>query len=198
MQHSFLAGSCSTVIRTFTHHRTKKRELCYGFTMSNSIDIRRGYQTAILGRVTTMHAEFYSAHYGFGRAFEIKVGAEMAEFLSRIPNASNEVWAAVKNGQIVGSVSVDGEDIGGGIAHLRWFVMDNAARGSGIGRQMLREALQFADDHGFRETHLWTFKSLDAARKLYEREGFRLVHEEAGTQWGSEVLEQKFVRARPH
>ncbi len=162
--------------------------------MTNDVEIRQGYQTAVLGRVTTMHAEFYSKNYGFGLEFETKVGSEMAEFLSRVSSASNEVWAAVKDDRIVGSISIDGEDIGGGVAHLRWFVMDNEARGSGAGRQLLDTALRFVDEYGFRETHLWTFKSLDVARRLYEQAGFHLVHEEVGKQWGSEVLEQKFIR----
>jgi hypothetical protein len=39
-----------------------------------------------------------------------------------------------------------------------------------------------------------TFKGLDAARHLYEKHGFSLVHEVPGTQWGTEVIEQEFVR----
>lgn len=162
--------------------------------MKNDVKLERGYRPKILGRVTTMHAEFYSQNYDFGMEFESKVASEMAEFLPRLVSPSNEIWAAVKENRIVGSISIDGEDIGNGIAHLRWFVMDNKARGSGAGRQLLEAALQFVDEYGFRETHLWTFKSLDAARKLYEQTGFQLVHEEVGKQWSNEVLEQKFVR----
>ena len=39
---------------------------------------------------------------------------------------------------------------------------------------------------------LWTFAGLDAARRLYERAGFRLAEERRGTQWGIEVTEQRF------
>ena len=165
--------------------------------MDRIVKIEPGYQPKILGRVISMHAEFYSRNYDFGVEFETKVGAEMAEFLSRISYPTNEVWAAVKDDRIVGSVSIDGEDIGDGIAHLRWFIMDDEARGSGAGKKLLESALHFVDKSGFRETHLWTFKGLDAARKLYEKSGFKLVHEEAGRQWGREVLEQKFIRSDP-
>jgi hypothetical protein len=42
--------------------------------------------------------------------------------------------------------------------------------------------------NGFQlRVHLWTFKGLEAARKLYERNKFELVHEE----WGH-VTVQKF------
>jgi len=130
--------------------------------MTHDIEIVRGYRPSILGRVISMHAEFYSLNYGFGKAFELKVGSEMAEFLNRVSSEANEVFAAMSAGEIVGSISVDGEDIGGGVAHLRWFVMDEAARGSGAGKRLLNEALRFIDVYGFQETHLWTFKSLDA------------------------------------
>ena len=165
--------------------------------MKSDVKIEPGYRPKILGRVTTMHAGFYSENYGFGSEFETKVALEMAEFLARIDRPMNEVWAAVLNDEIVGSVSIDGEDLGDGIAHLRWYVMDGKARGTGAGKRLLSSALQFVDEHGFREVHLWTFKSLDAARNLYEKSGFGLVHEDAGRQWGTEVLEQKFVRQSP-
>jgi len=40
--------------------------------------------------------------------------------------------------------------------------------------------------------YLDTFEGLVAARHLYEKFGFRLVHERSGTQWGAEVVEQRF------
>jgi len=39
-------------------------------------------------------------------------------------------------------------------------------------------------------------KGLDAARHLYEREGFLLAEEYAGAQWGVSLMEQRFVRER--
>jgi len=39
-------------------------------------------------------------------------------------------------------------------------------------------------------------KGLDAARSLYERNGFTLADEYVGTQWGTPVTEQKFVRLK--
>jgi hypothetical protein len=47
------------------------------------------------------------------------------------------------------------------------------------------------------KTYLWTFEDLAAARHLYSKFGFRLVHEARGAQWGKEVNEQMYVRAMP-
>ena len=42
------------------------------------------------------------------------------------------------------------------------------------------------------KVYLWTFEGLDTARHLYEKVGFKLVEEHKGTQWGTEVNEQRF------
>jgi len=41
--------------------------------------------------------------------------------------------------------------------------------------------------------YLWTFQGLATARRLYEKHGFRLAEERAGSQWGTQVMEQRFV-----
>ena len=92
------------------------------------------------------------------------------------------------------AVAIDGEDLGPGVAYLRWFIVDDGIRGGGIGRKLLSAALEFCDRQGFAEVQLWTFQGLDAARHLYEALGFSLAEERLGRQWGKEVKEQRFVR----
>lgn len=57
---------------------------------------------------------------------------------------------------------------------------------------MISRALNFCRATGYRKVFLWTFKGLDAARALYEKMGFKLSEEQAVTQWGQAVIEQKF------
>lgn len=118
----------------------------------------------------------------------------LAGFSDRLDSPRNAIWAALRGGEIVGSIAIDGEDLGGNLAHLRWFITDAAVQGSGAGRRLLAAALGFVDAAGFEATHLWTFSGLSAARHLYEAHGFELVEERPGRQWGREVLEQRFVR----
>lgn len=160
------------------------------------VSISCGYQLGLIAQVTQMHALYYARTSGFGRRFESVVAGGLAEFCERLDRPKNEIWTAVRKGEIVGSVAVDGEDLGGNVAHLRWFILDDDVRGNGIGRKLLSCALAFADERGFVETHLWTFSGLPAARHLYETHGFTCVEERSGSQWGTEVLEQRFVRLR--
>lgn len=156
-----------------------------------------GYRPGAIGRIAEMHAAFYARHAGFGQFFEAKVAAAVAEFSARLEHPGNGVWLAVQEQRIVGAIAIDGQDLGNGEAHLRWFVVDDGLRGSGIGRQLLQQALHFCDGQGFAATRLWTFAGLDAARRLYEAHGFALVQQCAGDQWGATVTEQVFVRLRP-
>jgi DNA-binding MarR family transcriptional regulator/ribosomal protein S18 acetylase RimI-like enzyme len=160
-------------------------------------EIACGYRVGLIARITQLHATYYAREAGFGQGFESVVASGLAEFCNRLAQPANRIWTAVREDQIVGSVAVDGEDLGAGIAHLRWFIVDDSTRGSGLGRALLTQAMQFIDAAQFVETHLWTFSGLHAARHLYTSLGFRLVEERPGAQWGKEVLEQRFVRRRP-
>ncbi len=160
------------------------------------IDITEGYQTGLIARITEMHAKFYAMHWGFGRQFEVVVASGLADFVSRLDHPLNNIWVATSGDTILGSVAIDGEDMGAQVAHLRWFITDDAIRGTGAGRELLAKALAFVDTHAFAQTQLWTFKGLDAAKKLYEANGFSCVEERMGGQWGQEVLEQRFARTR--
>jgi len=72
--------------------------------------------------------------------------------------------------------------------------VEEGKRGGGLARRLLAEALAFRDGQGFAATRLWTFRGLDAARRLHEEAGFRLIDERPGRQWGGDVMEQIFER----
>ena len=157
-------------------------------------EIVEGYQTGMIGDIAGLHARTHGPIVGFGPAFESVVSASMAEFMPRLANPVNNSWSVVETGRVVASITIDGEDLGNSIAHLRWFILEQHLRGLGLGRKLLDKALSHCERHGFDEIHLWTLKGLDAARALYERNGFELVDEYQGDQWGKAVMEQKFVR----
>lgn len=165
-------------------------------TQDNRMVINQGYTPGIIGRIVEMHVSYYSRLAGFGAGFESKVANDLAAFVTRLAKPENEIWYAEKDGRIVGSIAIDGEDLGDGRAHLRWFIVDDGMRGAGVGKALIRIAMTFCDDHSFDETHLWTFSGLDVARALYESNRFSLAEEYLGGQWSTEVLEQRYVRPR--
>ena len=159
--------------------------------MSNA-RIITGYIPGIVGRVTELHAMYYHVHWGFGAFFEAKVASEMSEFISRYDESRDRIWCATVDDRIEASITIDGihaEDIG---AHLRWFITSDAVRGEGLGGRLIKEAMRFCRDKRYSRVYLWTFRGLESARHLYEKAGFSLVETRLGTQWGTQVNEQRY------
>lgn len=164
---------------------------------SSTIVIEPGYRPGLIGETVAMHARYYAREVGFGAAFEAKVAGGLADFVGRLGRPRNEVWSALDNGRIVGTIAIDGDDLGGGAAHLRWFIVDDALRGAGVGRRLIDEALAFADRNGFDITRLWTLTCLEAAARLYEAKGFVVAEDYMGSQWGREIAERRYDRTHP-
>ncbi len=157
----------------------------------------RGYVPGLLGGIAGLHARYYARHHGFGAAFEVAVAQGLADFLPRLEHGPNAIWHVTEHGRTLASIAIDGEDLGQGLAHLRWFVVAEPLQGQGVGRQLLDAALAFVDARGFAATRLWTFRGLDVARHLYEARGFRLESSGPGASWGVVVEEQCFFRPTP-
>ena len=156
--------------------------------------LHSGYLPGAIGKIAQLHASFYSEHSGFGVEFEAKVASELAAFCTRMDPARDGLWLAMESDEILGSIVVDGADADDKGAHLRWFIVSDALRGSGAGKQLLSAAMDFCSNRQYRSVYLWTFDQLHAARHLYEKYGFRLSKEQLGNQWGKEVNEQLFVK----
>ena len=157
------------------------------------VRIVTGYRPGVIGRCLELQARYYAEHVSFGQVFETGRANDIADFFDR-GSARSEFWSALRGETVVGTIAIDTEGIGANAAQLRWFILDDATRGAGVGRKLLHKALDFCDEAGFAETHLWTFAGLDAARHLYEASGFVLVDEETSTDWGPPVRKQHFVR----
>jgi GNAT superfamily N-acetyltransferase len=156
------------------------------------LQVLRGYIPGSLGRVAELHGTYYHQHWGFGLFFEAKVATELATFLGRYDEEKDGFWTAFVAGRIEGSITIDGAHAAAEGAHLRWFIMSDGLRGKGVGNQLMDTAMEFCRSRGYKRVYLWTFEGLNPARHLYEKNGFRLVEQHKGTQWGREVNEQRF------
>jgi len=154
--------------------------------------IHVGYHPGSIGRISELHAAYYQKHWQFGLYFEAKVATEISQFLQRFDSERDGFWVVLQNGRIEGSIAVNGAHAETQGAHLRWFIVSEALHGKGIGRQLVRNAVEFCRSKGFGKMYLWTFEGLDVARRLYEEAGFRLIRQRSGEQWGVTVNEQYF------
>ncbi|KAK1837312.1 acyl-CoA N-acyltransferase [Podospora conica] len=156
--------------------------------------ISRGYTPSLLSSCLSMHMAFYPPLNNWGLEFEAGLGALLADLLLRLDRPVNEAFYALQDGRIVGTVFIDGEGERG--PQLRAFIVDDAARGTGVGRRLFEEAMGFVKERGFGECRLVTMRRLEAARRLYESGGFRLVKEEEKVCWGVRLGELEYLWTR--
>ncbi|KAL2158560.1 hypothetical protein VTH06DRAFT_4327 [Thermothelomyces fergusii] len=174
-----------------------------------TVSIVAGYRPGLLGRTLEMHMDYYFPKHGLGRKFEADLAHSFSDLLLRLDRPVNQVWSAVvttpaqdpaasPQERTVGVVYVDGECSGvEGVARLRGFIVDESARGLGLGKRLLAAAMQFVRDTGFRECHLSTMRSLTVARHMYEKEGFKEVGEFWLEKFEQGVWSVTYVWRRP-
>lgn len=156
--------------------------------------LHEGWTPGVLGDLVSLQARYYAREWRFGSFFEAKLASDVASFVRRYDPRVDLLLSASRADRVIGSVTIDGGDPGRpeDLAHLRWFIVDDGVRFKGLGRRLIDRALGFARRTGRAGVYLWTFAGLDAARRLYDDAGFRLVHEAAGDTWGTRVTEQRF------
>jgi len=87
----------------------------------------------------------------------------------------NSLLAARSAGDIIGILTLVTFPIPTGLrARIEDVVVDEAARGQGVGAALTREAIRLAQAAGARTIDLTTRPSREAASRLYERLGFEL------------------------
>src|SRR5262249_51226860 len=77
-------------------------------------------------------------------------------------------------------------------AQLRWFLVDPAMRGQGLGKRLIHEAVAFSRRSAYQRIILWTVSQLTAAAHIYTSSGFRKVEEKPGRCWGINLVEEKY------
>ncbi len=96
--------------------------------------------------------------------------------LSRVVSCeTNTVLIALDDSAILGSLTLVMFPLPTGLrAWVEDVVVDNAARGRGVGAALTAEAVRLARAGGARTLDLTTRPSREAANRLYVREGFQL------------------------
>ena len=82
-------------------------------------------------------------------------------------------------------------------ARLRLRLVEQWARGLGIGARLVEEVLRFARQAGYTQITLWTNDVLADARRIYQRAGFPLDDESRHHRFGQDLMQQKLGKQVP-
>ena len=146
----------------------------------------RPHQPGDIGWVIHRHGVLYAQEYGWDETCEALVAEVAASFIKNFDPKKERCWIAEKDGEIVGSAFLVKKSAT--VAKIRLVYVEPKARGLGIGARLTAECERFARQAGYRKIVLWTNSILHAARRIYEKAGFKLIASEPHHSFGHDLV----------
>jgi GNAT superfamily N-acetyltransferase len=154
------------------------------------MNIRTNINPGDIGYITYLHGTLYAAEYGLDHTFEGYVAAALGEFARKYDSNKDYFAVAELAGRIAGAIAIVGQP--DQTAQLRWFLVHPEARGHGLGRRLLKEAVDFCRQRKYKSVFLWTISELKTAAHLYRDAGFELTEQNTHEIWGAERTEERY------
>jgi DNA-binding MarR family transcriptional regulator/GNAT superfamily N-acetyltransferase len=146
-----------------------------------------------LGWVLQRHGAIYAAEYNWNSEFEAYVARIITDYMTARDPQRSAGWIAELDGVPAGFVCCVPEDEA--VARLRLLLVEDWARGLGIGGRLVDEVLRFARQAGYERIVLSTVSVLASARRIYQRAGFTLVSEQPEHSYGHDLIAEDWARS---
>lgn len=157
---------------------------------ANDVNIRP-YRDSDVDFVITNQIALYEREYGFtAAAWKAYVTDAVRRFAGGFDEARDCMYILEYRGVLSGCVAI--AHAGDRSAQLRFFFLEKAVRGLGLGGRLMDLAIAFCREKHYRHVFLWTCSKLDAARYLYGKHGFRIAEARENDEWGEPMVEERW------
>jgi peptidyl-dipeptidase Dcp len=156
----------------------------------NDISIRTDIKPGDLGYVIYRHGKLYGDEYNYGVSFEIYVGAGMYEFYKNYNAEMDRVWICEHQDKMIGFMLAMHRE--SNAAQLRFFYLEPAYRGIGLGKKLMESFMSFIKEKQYRSAFLLTTHEQLAAASLYKKHGFTLTESKESVAFGKPLQEQRY------
>lgn len=155
---------------------------------TSSLVIIRTEQPGDLGYIAYRHGVLYHQEYNLDPVFESYVMESLLKYARS--QQAGQIWVAEINGRVAGFIGMVGLD--DEVAQLRWFLIEPEFRGVGLGRRLLKVAMDFCTENKYKKVFLWTFQGLNAACHLYSSFGFVPTQQVENDTWKQGLIEERW------
>jgi GNAT superfamily N-acetyltransferase len=154
------------------------------------VTVQHQFEPGDLGYLIHIHGVQNLRDYGFNEIHEAYCARIAVDFMLNPEPRRSRVWLTRKDGRINGSVFIC--ELPGEVAQLRLLFVDASARGLGLGRWLVEEAVQYCRDAGFNSIFLWTVEGLDRAKSVYTSLGFVVTETKENQDWREQAREVRY------
>jgi ribosomal protein S18 acetylase RimI-like enzyme len=160
----------------------------------DAMEIRDELKPGDVGAIIALHARVYAAEHALDRRFEAGLARTLGGLvLDGFPRPHEGLWIADDAGAVRGSLALSDE--GDGLGRVRFFVLDPAARGQGLGRTLLSALMDRVKQGPYDRLELTTFAALRTAAHLYRGVGFTRASVEPYGGWGPVIEMERYELA---
>ncbi|MEC0208849.1 GNAT family N-acetyltransferase [Paenibacillus ehimensis] len=139
--------------------------------------------------VINSHYEIYNREFKYDLSFRDFIEKRVKGLVERSDNKEN-IWILEVDGKPNGSICI--KKVNEDVAQLGLFLVEPSVRGTGYGHRLVRTAIDFCKETGFKKIILWTNRELISARRIYEKNGFQLKEARNQILSNKELVEERW------
>ena len=140
-----------------------------------------------MGWVISQHGDIYAQEFGLREPFELDIATKMVAFYQK---EAPQLFIARVGKERAGSIAISTPSRTMGF--INFVLVAPGFRNLGLGQYMLSHVIEESKARGLTTLRLETYDCLKAARRLYKKNGFKIVETQSGFNTYGQDFDQEF------